>query len=71
MVIYTETNGVFFSNDYTITGNIVKYRNLKGTVENDLFCKLKNVGEITLNSYNTVLIGSESLDGDIGVLLFE
>jgi len=71
MVIYTESQGVFFSNDYSINQNLVKYKNLHGTINNDLFQKLKNIGEISIESYNRLLIGSELLDGDSGILLFK
>ena len=71
MVIYTESQGVFFSNDYSINQNHVEYKTLYGTIDNDLFQKLKNVGTITVESYNKLVIGSELLDGDCGILLFK
>lgn len=71
IIIYTEEQGVFFANDYSINGNHVKYKNLKGTIKNDLFYKLKNTGEINIISHNHLLVGSEKLKGDIGIMLFK
>lgn len=71
MVIYSEEQGVFFSNDYSVDQNVVKYRNLHGTIENDLFHKLEDNSEVTLSSHNSLLVGSSLVDDDVGVLLFK
>jgi hypothetical protein len=71
VVIYTATQGVFFSNQYTIAHGRVKYRNLEGTIESDLFHKLNSAGEIRIVSHNCLLIGAERLDGAIGIMLFK
>jgi len=71
MVIYTEKQGVFFSNDYSLKSNLVKYREFHGTVENGLFHKLKEASEITILSHNSLRIGKELLEEDICILLFK
>jgi hypothetical protein len=71
MVIYTDANGVFFSNNYSLDRNLVGYRELHGTVENELSCRLKEAGEVTIDSHNRLRIGKELLKGDICILLFK
>jgi len=71
MVIYTEDQGIFFSNDYSIKGDIVEYRDLKATVENSLFHKLKNTNQITIISHNSLIVNQELLSSNIGILLFK
>jgi hypothetical protein len=69
-VIYTEEEGIFFADDYSIDGNQITFASLYGTVENNLFNKLKKAGKVKIISYNCILIDCEKLEGNIGVMLF-
>ncbi len=40
-------------------------------MKNELFYKLQGVGEVDILSCNDFLIGSERLEGDVGLILFE
>jgi len=71
LVIYTEEQGIFFADDYYVDGICVRYSNIYGTMENDLFLKLKNTKKIEILSPNCILIGSTKIEGDIGIMLFK
>lgn len=71
MVIYTEEEGIFFSNNYSINHNQISFENLQGTIENDLYYKLKNAGEFTVMAFNGLQIGPKLLEDDVYILLFK
>ncbi len=74
-VIYTETKGVFYSNDYELvgkdTGMRIDFRHLNSTVRNELYDSLIEAKQIGIISYNKLKIGDQIFEGDdIGLLIF-
>lgn len=70
MVLYTDEQGVFFSNDYSVHGEVIRYGELHGTIESDLFGRFQRAGELVAKSHNRIQVEGEMLEGSVNVLLF-
>lgn len=71
LVIYTESQGVHFSNNYIINGNAIEFEDLKSTVENELHNDLVKYKNITLINNDKFKLGSKLFHDDVGILLFK
>lgn len=71
-VIYTETNGIFYSCNYKQKDNVINFDYLQGTVNNNLFYSLQRLKNLRVVSYSKVIFGDLSLEGeDVGVFIFD
>lgn len=70
MVLYTEEQGIFYSTEYAVEGDRIRFNNLRGTVTDGLYHDLKRENEVTVESFDRIFVGARRIEGGAGILLF-
>lgn len=71
-VIYTETNGIFYSSKYRQKDNVINFDCLQATVKSNLFYSLQRSKNLRIVSYDKVIFGGSSLEGEgVGAFIFD
>ncbi|MBL7056406.1 hypothetical protein ISS07_05830 [Candidatus Woesearchaeota archaeon] len=68
-VLYTEHDGIFALEDYNLKNNSLEYKQILGTVNNQLLGTLRKNNKMEVVSKNEIKIGEEVLE-DIGFMTF-
>ncbi len=67
--LYTEHDGIFALEDYNLKNNSLEYKQILGTVNNQLLGTLRKNNKMEVVSKNEIKIGEEVLE-DIGFMTF-
>ena len=68
-VLYTEDRGIFMFKDYKFNNNILEFKNVKSTINNELLKLFNNEGKIELLNKNKIKINDKVIE-DIGFMIF-
>ena len=68
-VLYTENNGIFMFNDYKLNDNILKFGEVKSTVNNNFSDLLNKNKRIEIVDKNKIKINDKIIE-DVGFMLF-
>ena len=68
-VLYTENKGIFMFKDYKLNSNILEFKEIKSTINNELLKELNENKEFSIIDKNKIGLKDKVID-DIGFMLF-
>ena len=68
-VLYTENKGIFMFKDYKLNNNILEFKEIKSTINNELLKALNENKEFSIIDKNKIGLKDKVID-DIGFMLF-
>ena len=68
-VLYTENNGIFKFENHTLNDNILEFKNVKSTINNELLKSLNENKKFEIINKNKIKLNNELIE-DIGFMLF-
>ena len=68
-VLYTENKGIFMFKDYKLNNNILEFKEIKSTINNELLKALNENQEFSIIDKNKIGLKDQVID-DIGFMLF-